>query len=299
MSRLWEKWDQFWFSPVDLRSLSLFRFIVGCGLLVMYILRFMDRDILLYEDGLVPSALAQEFLPEFYRSSLQWIPVTDTAVFWVQIIYLLGLGGVVLGLVDRVAMWVLLFLHLALMHRNFTVIYGADLVATFWLFYLGFAHHTQSFSVLRCLRSGRWTPREFIGWADGPKLSDLAGTVGVRLIQIQLCVIYGYTGLEKMKGTAWWEGSAVWKVFGNAQLAPMDFSFMAHWPLLVALMTLFTLIFEVYFPVVVWIPSLRKIWLFVGAAFHGGAAVLMGLPFFSLLMVSSYLVFWTPQQRKP
>lgn len=289
-------WDRFWFGSLDLRSVSLFRFIMGCGLFIMYTIRFMDRDILLYENGLVPVELAKEFLPEFYRSSLQWVPATDQMVFWVQIVYLIGIVGFTLGLFDRIATWVLLFCHLALIQRNFTVIYGAELITSFWLLYLGFVRHAQSFSILRCLKARRWTWREFMGWDNGPVRSDLISTMGVRFVQIQLCVIYGYTGLEKLKGASWWDGSAVWKVFGNAQLAPMDFSFMAHFPVMVALMTMFTVVFEVYFPVVVWIPRLKKPWLLVGALFHGGAAALMGLPFFSLLMVASYCVFWTPQQ---
>jgi hypothetical protein len=178
------------------------------------------------------------------------------------------------------------------MHRNFTVIYGPELIATFWLAYLGFIRHGRYFSIWNCLRLRDWTPRAFVGWAQAPKPSGFVSAMGTRLIQIQLCVIYGFTGLEKLRGSAWWNGSAVWRVLGNEQLAPIDFGFLSRFTIPLALMTFATLLFEIYFPVIVWIPQVRKPWMLLGVGFHTAAALTMGLPFFSVLMVISYLVFF-------
>jgi hypothetical protein len=197
-----------------------------------------------------------------------------------------------LGVFDCIFSWFLLVLHLGLVHRNFTIMYGPELIATFWLAYLGFIRHGRYFSIWNCWRARRWTPEAFVGW-DKPRIApDLLSAMGVRLLQIQLCVIYGFTGLEKLRGTAWWNGSAVWRVLGNAQLAPMDFGFLSRFTIPLALMTFATVLFEIYFPVMVWIPQTRKGWLALGLAFHLGAAFTMGLPFFSLLMIFSYLVFF-------
>lgn len=287
--KFWNKWDQFWFTKNNLRFVSLFRFVLGISLLAMYFIRFLDRDILLYENGLLGADLAKQYLPEFYQTTISWVPSTDTAVFYTNIVYLIGLLFWVLGLFDRSLTWLLLMLHLALMRRNFTVIYGADLIATFWLFYLSFIRHGRYFSMRNLWRDKTYDFKTFVGWSKEWS-ADFVSSMGTRLIQVQLCVIYAYTGLDKMKGASWWDGSAVWKVLGNAQLAPLDFSFVSHFPLFVAVTTFATVIFEVYFPFAVW-TQLRKPWLAVGLIFHGGAAFMMGLPFFSLVMVSSYLVF--------
>ncbi len=276
MRKIILRWNQFWFENVDLQPVCLFRCLLSCTLFVMYLIRFQDRDILHYENGLLTSALAKEFLPDFYRAPFSILPTSDNMVLLFSLGLLAGLLLLSFGLINRFATWIVLFLHLSLIERNYTVIYGADLIASVWLFYLGFINHTQAYSLRKTQNK-----------------KDLLSSMGLRLLQIQLCVIYGYSGLEKLKGTAWWDGSAVWKVLTNEQLAPIDFHFLSHAPSFLALTTMLTVIFEVYFPVIVWIPILRRVWLLVGLSFHIAAALFMGLPFFSIVMGLSYLVFLT------
>jgi hypothetical protein len=124
----------------------------------------------------------------------------------------------------------------------------------------------------------------------------------VRLMQIQLCVIYVYTGMEKLKGHPWWKGSAVWGVLGNHQMMLFDLSFLQQWPLIIAAMTHLTLIFEIYFAVLVWIRPLRNYVLLFGLAFHAMIGFSMGLFFFSAGMMSAYVLFADPnwlRQRLP
>lgn len=288
--KLWLSWERFWFAPQSLLGAGLFRMLLGFLLFTMYLIRFLDRDILLYENGLMSASMARDYLPDFYQTTLRWIPMTDTAVFWVSVSQLIGLLLLALGLLPRFATWIILFLHLALIHRNFTVIYGPDLIATFWLLYLGFIQLNQHFSVRWCLQKRAWTWAVFVNANDSVD-SDVLSSMGLRLLQIQLCVIYAYTGLEKLKGSTWWDGTAVWRVLGNAQLAPIDMSWLSQVPSLVAILTFTTLIFEIYFPIVIWINRIKRSWLLIGILFHGGVGILMGLPFFSLLMMINFAFF--------
>jgi len=124
--------------------------------------------------------------------------------------------------------------------------------------------------------------------------TDLLSGVGYRLVQIHLCIIYAYTGLEKFKGETWWEGTAVWYVVSNDNIVPFNMEFFQYVPSLVALMTFSTLIFEVYFPVAIWLKPLRNFWLFLGICLHGLSAIFMGLIFFAPIMLAAYLFFVDP-----
>ncbi|RYZ64298.1 MAG: hypothetical protein EOP05_22265 [Proteobacteria bacterium] len=146
------------------------------------------------------------------------------------------------------------------------------------------------FSLTSYFRSKRGKPRAL---KDG-SLSQLASSASVRLLQIQLCLIYAYTGLEKMKGPTWWDGTAVWTVLGNRQLFSFDISWVRNAPLLIALMTFGTVFFEIYFAALVWIPKVRKWILSLGVMMHTGIALSMGLFYFSLGMISTYFVFLKP-----
>ena len=122
--------------------------------------------------------------------------------------------------------------------------------------------------------------------------------VGLRLMQIQICISYAMTGLEKLKGASWWEGSAVWYVMGNQQLVHRDFSFFYNVPMVVALMTFSVLLFEIYFPIAIWQKRLRPLWVIFGITFHLFTSFFMGIFYFGLIMMVSYLV-WLRKEDIP
>lgn len=278
LEKVWKSWDEFFFAPLSLWPAALFRIVFALNLIAMNLTRFMDWKFYFTDRGLIPAALAKEALPEFFRPAFFWFPVSDTAVWWCCVAILAALIFLLLGVASRAMSLIALIIHLALMQRNPAIVYGADIVTSFFLFALVFidsGRHLSLFYVRTRLSA----------------TADLFSTVGVRLLQIQLCLIYGYTGLEKLKGPTWWDGTAVWSVLGNQQIMLFDFSFMKQMPLAIALMTLGTVFWEVYFPALVWIRPLRKWVLVIGVLLHAMIALTVGLVFFSLAMTSVYLIF--------
>ena len=112
-----------------------------------------------------------------------------------------------------------------------------------------------------------------------------------RMLQIQLCIIYGYTGLEKVRGITWWRGDSVWNAAANSQMVAFDLGFMQHLPEISVSMAFLTVLWEVYFPVLVWMKQFRPFVLLLGVFFHGSIGVLFGLPDFSMFMLSAYFLF--------
>ncbi|MBU6376317.1 MAG: HTTM domain-containing protein [Bdellovibrionales bacterium] len=151
-----------------------------------------------------------------------------------------------------------------------------DLIFTFYLFFM-------------CLASDRVAPDE-----TGPRvwLSSMA----YRFAQIQLCIIYAFSGWEKLKGPVWWNGEALWSVIANPQMARFDFGWMVHFPLVLVGVAYLTLFWEIYFPVLIWIPRLRVVTLLIGLGFHLSIALMMKIAFFGFLMIGIYVLFLTEKE---
>lgn len=286
LKKLASGWSNFWFSPIDLYNVALFRMILGVTLLVMYLLRFQDFNLFYGDVGVVPGSLANLILPPSHQSPFPFYFVSESLALYAHVLFLVLLLGFALGLFSRSLTWLVFLLHLSFMQRNFTIIYGADLFANFWLLYLSLVNHNRYFSILNI---GRPKLHHQINL---PQIdSDLLSTVGVRLIQVQLCLSYAYTGIEKLKGSVWWEGVAVWHVLGIQELMSMDLTFLQSFPLIIGALTMMTVIFEIYFPAAVLSDSVRPYWLMIGLGFHGSTAIFMNLPFFCLVMIAAYLLF--------
>ncbi len=283
---IWNSWDRFFFGPISFLPVGVFRFVFGLNLLIMYSLRIKDWRFFFTDEGFISAENAMKIVPEFYEPLFTWYPTTPALSLGLHVVFLVTILLLMLGLWGRWMACLTLILHLAFMQRNFSIIYGADLVSTFFLFGLAFTENDRRFSLRSYFAKGQ--PREI------KPVSHIFSTVGVRLIQIQLCVIYGFTGLEKLKGNSWWEGTAVWAVLGNQQIMLFDTSWLKSVPLLIAAMTYSTLIFEIYFPVLVWLKVAKRWTLLFGALLHTMIAVTVGLFFFSLAMISTYLIFLDP-----
>jgi hypothetical protein len=169
------------------------------------------------------------------------------------------------------------------LNRNLAVQFGVDTIGTFFLLYLCFAESGARYSLDAWLR-----PRE--------RRQTTLSHVAWRLMQLQVCVIYGYSGMEKLKGVRWWDGSALWDVLSAGNLQRWDMSFVAHAPLVIATVVYLVLLWEVYFPVLVWVPRTRLPVLFFGVLMHVGIFVFMNLPSFGFLMISLYVLFLTEDE---
>lgn len=284
---LWSGWEHFFFAPQTSLQVGVFRFVFALNALVMYSVRFRNWRFYYTDAGFLPARDVFEILPEFYRPQIAWFPQTPTLALAMNIGLLLCLLLLLVGLVPRVAAFIGFFLHVALIQRNYAVSYGADFITTFMFFSLIFIDSSRRFSLASWWR----TRRGVVLTNDAGTVSQLLSSAFTRVMQIQLCLIYMYTGLEKMKGASWWDGSAIWAVIGNQQIMFIDASWTRNIPLLLAAMTFTTLLFEIYFAPLVWIPALRKWVLLIGCMMHIGIALSVGLFYFSFGMMCMY-VLW-------
>jgi hypothetical protein len=260
------KWNTFWFEADSAQRIHLFRLIFGLTLFGFYLSRTVDLEFFYTDSGILHLNVIPEVVPTRFRFSVLDYFQGIFSLYFFHSLFLVSLLTMAFGIFPRISAGVALLLHLSFLHRNMTIAYGVDSISSFFLFCLIFSCSK--------IRKGA-----------------LFESMALRFLQIQVCVIYAYSGLEKLRGVLWWKGEALWYALANYQIARFDFSWLAHAPLLIVFGTYSTLLWEIYFPVIVWIKPIRKYVLLFGIILHFGIAVTVQIPFFALLMISSYILF--------
>lgn len=125
----------------------------------------------------------------------------------------------------------------------------------------------------------------------------------VRLLQVQLSLIYLVSVRAKLSGDSWLEGSAVsyaWRTDGRFAFLPAP-EWLAASALVVNVLTWGTLIVELALAVLVWNRRLRFWVLAAGVLMHLAMMINLNIGFFSLVMFVLYLAFvpWDVVERLP
>ena len=126
-----------------------------------------------------------------------------------------------------------------------------------------------------------------------------------RSIAFQVCVIYATAGLYKVQGSMWQDGTAMGYVLRLRWFQPwpgLDSWLLGH-GMLLAIAGFVTVFVQIGFPFTVFTPKLKYPSLVVLLGMHLSIAVLLGLPFFSLIMLVGDAVFlsdrvWRAVERR-
>ncbi len=168
----------------------------------------------------------------------------------------------VIGRFARLWAILLCLLHQSLYIAHPAFSYGFDYVAASTLFY--------------CC----WFPVGHTGseWA----------TPCLRVLQLHLCIIYFFGGLDKVLGPTWHNGEALWKALHLPDLAGAwrpDIGFLSQYPIAVAALGWSVILLELAYPVCIWMRRTRRLWLWGILGMHMGIALFMGLYHFSAIMM--------------
>jgi hypothetical protein len=115
-------------------------------------------------------------------------------------------------------------------------------------------------------------------------------------MQIQMALLFFYSAVSKLGGDDWWFGDAVWYVFTTDEhYSPFLLDVLASQYWLVNVATYATILIEIAYPFMIWQRHTRP-YLLAGAIFlHAQFALLMGLFYFSFVMMMGHLSFVRPE----
>ena len=259
--------DRFFFTtPLCTTWLRTFR--VGTGLLLLLagLALWPDLELLYGPDNLVDHRLlaADKYLPFF-----------DTIGYGYLTAYLLCGVALVAGFKSRWAAVGLCVLHHRLFIGQPAFSYGFDFVAASAIFY--------------CIWFPVSQPRST--WA----------TPCLRVLQVHLCLIYFFGGLEKLMGPSWRNGEALWKALHRPDMVGAfrtHAAFLDQFPVVFTLLGWAVIVLELGYVAMVWFGRTRRAWVWGMIGMHVGIALMMGLYHFSALMiVFNVAAFYLPYRK--
>jgi hypothetical protein len=240
-----------------------------------------------------------------------WFHVTEpTAMVAVHVAILFVISLFTIGLGTRVTSVLAWFGVISYTQRAMTTLFGMDTMLNLLMVYLMIGPSGAALSVDRLIARYWTTWRSLRDRRAAPGSLKpkplLSANLAIRLIQVNLCIIYIASGLSKLRGNTWWTWQAIWLTLANPEFAPMHNStYMAivrflceHrwlWEIGISAATLFTLAMEIGFPFLVWVRPMRWVMLTMAFMLHTGIAVFMGLHTFSLCMMTMLIAFVPPE----
>jgi hypothetical protein len=286
-STRFERFREFWFGHVDLAPLGLFRILYGLLVFNWFWQLGPHLTEFFTDEGIMPRHALLTHYPDRFSLLLlvgEWWAV---AIFWsaslvVAVLLTIGWG-------TRLACALTFVAVVSFQQRNPLMLDGSDLVFRVSAFWLIFTAADRVWSVDAILRKAR-----------GELVLPYGPAFPVRILQLQMGWIYLATGLEKLAGTRWLEGTAAFyalqlkHTFGRAYAEGL-----ARLDPLVRGVSWGTLAIELGFLPATFSPLgqpyLRWLAVVGAAGLHVGILMLMNVGNFPVIMLAGLVLFLPPQ----
>lgn len=184
--------------------------------------------------------------------------------------YVAALHLLLAGYRTRIAAIVAWLLHLSLKTTGTASAYGVFEFTTIALFYCSVFPVGAAWS-LDAISSRRDVSFE--------------SKLGLRVVQLHLCIVYLSSGIEKVRGEQWRNGEAIWRAVMRPRFAAFDLSWLAAHPAIPLLACWATLVIELGYAVFIWPQRTRRIWALSTVGLHLGIGVFLGLWSFAAMMI--------------
>ncbi|MEO5731563.1 MAG: HTTM domain-containing protein [Byssovorax sp.] len=287
--------SRFFFEPASARPLAALRISLSAVLLGQaWLLRTEVLDLVAH-DGIVQGDLARD-LGGAAAPRIGWLverlaPLgisESSCLHAVCCLYVASLMGLGLGTFTRVASALTWFLHWALLSTGGVTSYGADTYAHIFLFYLMWVP-----------AGGAWS----LDVARGrvPRAPSEMARLGLRVMQLHLCVSYLASGILKSAGIQWWNGELIWRALSLPGYQQINTTWLASVPWLCQVACWAALFVELGYFVFIWPRRTRRLWIAAIVALHLGIVVFLGLGVFGVIMCVLTLSLFgvSPEPREP
>jgi hypothetical protein len=193
-------------------------------------------------------------------------------------VWLVAISLTLVGLCTRLTAVVVWVLSTSFAYLNPNIDNAGDQVRGIILFYL---------MLTPC--GAAWSLDAWLSRRGGPRVPAFIYPWALRLLFVQMVLIYFCNGVHKFVGHDWRAGTSLYLVLGDLTLARFSYTSLPVPYSLLRLSAWFVLVWEVMFPILVLWRPVRVVALAFGAAFHVGIWVTMELGCFAPYMLCLYL----------
>lgn len=279
-------WKHFWFAPTDPFLLGMIRVLTGWMLVYNLLVWGIDLHAFFGHHGLQPLESIRAFhanqpvISFWFYVPEPWITTAHWTCVGIATMFFLGIG-------TRVTSVLAYLITISYSQRVPVANFGLDQILGMLCLYLAIGPSGA------CLSVDSWWRRRRAAAAGKnlPRPQSSSARVALRMIQLHMCVIYFWAGVSKLKGDSWYTGEAMWQVMANQEYQTLDLTWLAHLPWVPYLVSHVTVLWEIMFCVLVWVPKLRPLMLLMGACMHFGIGAFLGMWTFGLIMTYAYFAF--------
>jgi len=281
-------WQAFWFTPRSPEWLGCLRILAGMMLFYTHLVWSIDFETFLGLQRMVDPEIAPQMNPTpWHWSHFDWV-AHGPLLWWLHGLALASFLAFTVGAGMPWTGWLATAFAISYAHRGTGALFGLDQMNVALAMYLTLGGAGRAWSLDRW-----WACRqaERRGAAPPPLAPSPWVTIGTRLIQIQLCIIYWFAGTGKLQGLTWWTGEALWGAFASYQYQSIDMTWTYQYPSLLALATHLTIVWEISYAFLVWSPRTRPLMIAMAVMVHAGIGIFLGMMTFGYVMIVANLAF--------
>ncbi len=299
VKRAWRALVDFWIAPIRAEPLALMRILTALGVLLSSLTSIAPNlSTFWFDEGIIPVSAGDEMMRLGDRFSILRGVTSHAAIIAWFILWMISLVMLLIGWHTRIACIIAYVLGLSFNIRALWTLNGGDDVAVQLLFYLMLSPCGAAWSI-DALRKRLKTYRDPETGFEKPDARPPADPVliqpwAVRLMQIQLVIIYLLNGINKMnlaQTNDYLTGEAVYWALNDATLTRFAYDMLPAPMWLCRLLSWGTLLFEFGFVFLIFLPRVRPLLLWAGVLFHAGIFATMEIGWFSQLTLCYYPVF--------
>jgi predicted DCC family thiol-disulfide oxidoreductase YuxK len=279
-----------WFQDKSTAPLEIARIGIGAALLLHYGLATPHLFTFWGDDGQMPRALLAEQVDDPWMQSVFFYLTAPWQLVAFHALFLFCCAAFMLGWRTSWVKWVVLIGNISYEYRNPGMTHGLYAISACLLLIMCLAPIGRAVSLdrVREVRAAKLRNLE----AHPPAFTSPWAFACTRLMQIQMAVLFFFSGVARLGGDDWWDGDAIWKVFAiddyyNGVLLHLLAS--QYW--LVNVATYGTALIEIAFPFLIWQRRSRPYMLAAAIFLDLQFALLINLYFFSFVMIMGHMSF--------
>lgn len=276
VEQLLETWKWFFHEPQSLLPLAVFRAAFGFIVFLNGLLLIPCVPKHLGVDAIVDFARFERTVGRIRLTLFNVLPATTSSVYFVVVLSSVGGLFLAFGCWTKVASILVWLTLVSLHHRNTAIFHGGDTVMRIMSFLLMFAPAGAGWSVDAWL-AGSWA-------ATGDPWC-------LRLMQIQISIIYARNVFWKLRGKEWRIGTAAWFPINCDGYTRFKLPSMLMSPFFIRIATWGTLVVEGSMASIIWIEECRFWVMLAGVFLHLQLEYLMNLQLFGWTMIACLMLF--------
>lgn len=255
-------------------QVRLYSIIISSFALINVILLLPDFLDLYGEYAYIDRDINSQFIEDFHPTFSNFTAIgtligisANTIILSLLSIYFLSLIFVLWNYQKFIFSFVALFIHALMVNTSYFFSYGADYFITFSLF----------LNIFFCFSHKIYAPS--------------LHSFGLRLAQIQLCIVYFFAGFGKLLGTDWFDGNAIWYIMKNYSSDYINDK-MFKTTQFFLLLSVTTVFIEFLYFIFINIKYTRKMTFYAIILLHISIALFMKLYTFGLVMILLNFIAW-------